>query len=206
MRNSLLCSEWGKLGSIKSHITQKRLREEKIELYFKNPNKCMICGKNLSYEKRKNKFCSNSCSAIKSNMSRKVRKFCLNCSKELKHGWYKCCSKKCDKDLKWKIKFEKIKKFGIELSLSERCKSLTAKRFLKETRGEKCSICQGTEWMNKPIPLLLDHISGNPSDWSWENLRLVCGNCNMQLPTFAGRNKGHGRAYRRETYKKLGYC
>lgn len=30
------------------------------------------------------------------------------------------------------------------------------------------------------------------------NLRLVCGNCNMMLPTFSGRNRGNGRAWRRE--------
>ena len=34
-----------------------------------------------------------------------------------------------------------------------------------------------------------------------DNLRLVCPNCDSQLPTFKGRNTGNGRYYRRQRYK-----
>lgn len=64
----------------------------------------------------------------------------------------------------------------------------------------KCSVCGTTEWNNQPVPLLLDHVNGHADDNSVTNLRLVCGNCNMQLPTFAGRNRGHGRFSRRQRY------
>ena len=33
-----------------------------------------------------------------------------------------------------------------------------------------------------------------------DNLRLICPNCDALLPTFAGRNRGNGRVYRRLRY------
>jgi hypothetical protein len=45
-------------------------------------------------------------------------------------------------------------------------------------------------WCHKPIRLILDHINGNPRDNSISNLRYLCPNCNEQLPTHAGRNRG----------------
>jgi len=50
------------------------------------------------------------------------------------------------------------------------------------------------------MPLVLDHINGNSDDWTLVNLRLVCGNCDMQLPTFKSLNRGKGRAWRRKRY------
>ena len=54
----------------------------------------------------------------------------------------------------------------------------------------KCSIC-GMEpiWQNKPLVLILDHINGINTDDRLENLRQVCPNCNMQLPTTNGKKK-----------------
>jgi hypothetical protein len=56
--------------------------------------------------------------------------------------------------------------------------------------------------MEKPIGLILDHIDGDHANNSIENLRLVCGNCDMQLPTYKSKNRGKGRAFRRERYAK----
>jgi hypothetical protein len=51
--------------------------------------------------------------------------------------------------------------------------------------------------MGQPIPLVVDHIDGNPTNHAITNFRLVCGNCDMQLPTYKAKNKGNGRKYRR---------
>ncbi len=54
----------------------------------------------------------------------------------------------------------------------------------------KCAICgQEPIWQGKPMTLILDHINGRNKDDRLENLRWVCGNCNMQLDTTNGKNK-----------------
>jgi|SRR3989339_533779 len=45
-------------------------------------------------------------------------------------------------------------------------------------------------WNGKPIKLILDHHNGNNSDNRPENLRLLCPNCDSQLDTRGGANKG----------------
>lgn len=54
---------------------------------------------------------------------------------------------------------------------------------------ECCQICSMNQvWQGKPLVLRMDHINGVRSDCRVENLRLICPNCDSQLPTFAGRN------------------
>lgn len=51
----------------------------------------------------------------------------------------------------------------------------------------KCSICELSEWLGKPISLQLDHINGINNDNRIENLRLLCPNCHSQTDTYAGK-------------------
>lgn len=76
-----------------------------------------------------------------------------------------------------------------------------AKRYLLEKKGNICSICNTTEWCDKPVPLVCDHVSGDSTDNKIENFRLVCCNCDAQLPTYKSKNRGKGRKYDRE-YKR----
>lgn len=63
-------------------------------------------------------------------------------------------------------------------------------RLIKEgLKLHKCEICDGTEWMGKPIPIELDHVNGDHHDNRLENLRIICPNCHAQTPTHAGKNK-----------------
>lgn len=87
-------------------------------------------------------------------------------------------------------------------TLSEVTARRHAKKYLIHKLGHKCSICNTSEWMGAPVPLVCDHISGNSTDNRIENFRLVCYNCDGQLPTFKSKNKGQGRKYDREYRRK----
>lgn len=75
------------------------------------------------------------------------------------------------------------------------------RRYLLETQPHCCVICKGTKWNDKPIPLTMDHVDGNSTNWNKDNLRLICYNCDAQLETYKNKNRGKGRAYRRDRYK-----
>ena len=55
----------------------------------------------------------------------------------------------------------------------------------KEVKCERCGI--EDTWNGKAIVLELDHINGDKTDNSLENLRILCPNCHSQTKTF--RNK-----------------
>jgi hypothetical protein len=46
------------------------------------------------------------------------------------------------------------------------------------------------EWNGQALPLILDHINGVSRDNNPDNLRYLCPNCDSQLDTRGGRNKG----------------
>lgn len=75
------------------------------------------------------------------------------------------------------------------------------REYLYKAQENTCALCPcSREWNGKPLNFILDHIDGNSLDSSRENLRLLCPNCDFQLPTSKGKNRGNGRAKRRERY------
>ena len=45
-------------------------------------------------------------------------------------------------------------------------------------------------WAGKALPIILDHVNGNSLDNNPKNLRYVCPNCDAQLSTRGGANRG----------------
>ena len=71
--------------------------------------------------------------------------------------------------------------------------------YILEKQEHKCAICGMTDiWNNMPINFVLDHIDGDASNSCPNNVRLVCPNCDSQLPTFKSRNKNSARNKRKE--------
>lgn len=56
------------------------------------------------------------------------------------------------------------------------------------------------KWNKKPLPLILDHIDGNRLHNLPGNLRLLCPNCDAQLPTRGGKNKGRIQNTTRDSF------
>ena len=75
--------------------------------------------------------------------------------------------------------------------------STLRKWYLKGQYTEyKCSICgQEPFWNNQELTLILDHINGINNDDRLENLRWVCPNCNIQLPTTNRRKNKNTKKY-----------
>ena len=125
---------------------------------------------------------------ITTSYQNKIKIFCKYCESDLPRPSSTYCSNKCQQDYQLE---QKIKSGNFSPQI--------AKRYLVK-QDYSCNICGIDEWENKVLVLILDHIDGNSENNSLENLRLVCPNCDSQLPTFKARNTGNGRAYRRERY------
>ena len=127
-------------------------------------------------------------------------KICKNCEEQrVKRNESTFCSSQCSHDYKTKQSYEKVKK-------GEKVSPNTLRLVMLKYNKKECEICKNTEWNGITINLVVDHIDGNSNNGHKKNLRLVCNNCDSQLPTYKGRNVGNGRHYRRQRYnKKLSY-
>jgi hypothetical protein len=62
-------------------------------------------------------------------------------------------------------------------------------RLLKEGLFmHECASCGLEEWLDKPIPLELEHKDGNSSNHILSNLELLCPNCHAFTSTYRGKN------------------
>ena len=204
MRNGKSYSEAGRLGALVSNKIQTEKKVKKIEEYNTNPKLCKKCGTAIKYEKRKNIFCSQSCNAQYNNLNHRRHgeepSKCKNCGKTCRSSKSVYCSQQCNISYNWSIKKKEIE-INQQIPVGEKWgNSRCARKYLFEVHGHKCSVCGNTTWNNQAIPLVMDHVDGNSSNWKLDNLRLVCGNCDMQLPTYKSKNNGNGRAWRRKRY------
>lgn len=192
MRKGKSYSEAGKLGAIASYKKRKEQLNKRIEEYNLNKIRCKFCNKELDYKHRYNKFCSISCSASFNNKvyAKNKERYCKFCKKRLiKMSQKYFCSNKCQQNYIWEQKKKKIEKTGnFDRGFGNEASRPFVKKYLIEKYGHKCSICGITKWMGKDAPLIVDHIDGNSENCSISNFRLVCGNCDMQLPTYKRKN------------------
>ena len=160
---------------------------------------CKQCKKQLldTDIKKGKKFCNRKCSAVYNNLlrgeknSKTIKCFCGKTFIRQKYKLVKYCSLQCQKLERQHVAIEKnilLLKSG-KLILRG-----TIKRTMLAMGVEhKCQICGLTDWLGKPISMILDHINGRADNNMPDNLRLICHNCDSQTDHYKGRNKGNGR-------------
>lgn len=87
--------------------------------------------------------------------------------------------------------FEEILVIDSTYTSTTTLKRRLLKAGMLENRCDECGL--PPEWRGSPLVMRLDHINGVRTDNRISNLRLLCPNCDSQMPTFAGRNKGWWR-------------
>ena len=119
--------------------------------------------------------------------------FCKNCGKLLNtsDGSYKqFCSCKCSAEYRSRSKYKDY----LENQQNFVNKEITyswLKPYILEEQNSRCAICGLPPiWNNKELHFILDHIDGDATNNTRENLRLICSNCDSQLDTYKSRNIG----------------
>lgn len=132
-------------------------------------------------------------------MSKLARFCCKNCKLQYtvpnKYSYVgKYCSNKCQQEYQTQHKINEWLEGGKAPG------PYTIKNYLKKINGNYCVECGIENWNGKPLALQLEHKDGNPENNHISNLCLICPNCHSQTDTFAGKNRGNGRYYRRVRY------
>lgn len=166
---------------------------------YNETKKCLECNNDFTANYESKKFCSQSCANSSSNRNRSrqllIRPNCLNCDTPLITLGAKYCSLKCSAQHKSKIMYDGFVSGKI---LKKDSSIRMVKPFILKEQNNCCAICSmSNTWQNKKIVFILDHIDGNSDNNIRLNLRLICPNCDSQLPTFKSKNKNSGRHYRK---------
>jgi hypothetical protein len=129
-------------------------------------------------------------------------RFCLYCGEQLINNRCMYCSNVCHYEQQYKLYIDKwLSGETNGGGKGDQVSNYIRKYLIRRCNG-KCAVCGIDKWNGEDILLVMDHINGNPMDNSCGNLRMVCSNCDAQLPTYKSKNKGNGRYSRRERCKE----
>lgn len=125
---------------------------------------------------------------------------CLGCDGEFKGpSWRSYCSNLCQRALERRQHVQRWLETGQAYAGSRAGHYVRA--YLLEAQDGRCAVCdREAVWLDRPLTLVLDHVDGDAENNRRENLRMVCPNCDSQLPTYKSRNRGRGRHARRQRY------
>ncbi len=128
---------------------------------------------------------------------KKPRRNCLACGKECKQAVDKFCNNHCQGEYYYQ---EYIKRWlaGEETGMKGTHffeVSDNVRRWMREQYGNQCTMCGWSKRhpLTGRVPLHIDHIDGDITNNSPENLRLICPNCHSLTDTFGALNRGKGK-------------
>ena len=196
-------SESGKLGALAWQKSASLIRQSKIAEYSLSPVRCKKCNVPLDFDKRKNAFCSKSCSGSFTGLEKSKNILpksweCISCNKthlRKVHKVGKFCNVKCQQVYLNNARIEEWKRTGVISNIDT---PAWIKRYILDKQDGKCASCGITDWNGKPLVFDLEHIDGNSENNKETNLCCLCPNCHSQTPTYKAKNKGNGRAKRRK--------
>lgn len=128
---------------------------------------------------------------------------CINCNKPINNRG-KFCSVSCAQELEYKEYIKRWKE-GLETGMcGKRGVSNYLRKYMFNKHENKCSCCGWNKIHPKTnnVPLQIHHKDGNSSNYTEENIELLCPNCHALTETFGALNKGKG-GYR---YKYKNEC
>lgn len=174
----------------------------------------LIIVKNLSYAEIGRMYNMSGAGIKKSakrfNIDLPIRSI-LDSNSNFKKSTYLCkyCGKQCSENRKtycsidcYKLSIKKNNHLKIKngVILSPKL----SKKYLIDIYGEKCQQCNWEEKnpITGKVPIELEHIDGDSTNNSIDNLKLLCPNCHSLTTTYKGLNKGNGRYKRKQRYKE----
>ena len=209
-KNKLYCS-------VQCH---KSARKESPSKYPYS-KECEACGKHFdvkSSNEDQKRFCNRSCAAAFNNrkfIKRAAKGVCRSCPSIIPSGkvWCVPCLNNRMEGYS-KSRSDKISKWlsgDWSGSTAKGVLSKTVREYLINKANNYCQndtcILDGKQLPTHPVDkrsvLQIDHINGMWDDNRPDNLIALCPTCHALTPTYGSRNRGNGRAYRRDQYRSV---
>ena len=188
------------LHTVKTEETKKKISESLKQYNKENPR---FCNEQTLKRKQRNKSDKNNKGSQKNV---KIRKYCLQCGNEIiSKNAVKFCSNKCHSEYVHKKAYEDYLNNNDKYCRGNYTPKQFYNEFLKE-QNYTCACCPSkNEHNGLPLKFVIDHIDGDASNNKRENIRLVCPNCDSQLPTFKSKNKNSTRRnyWREHIFRKI---
>jgi hypothetical protein len=173
---------------------------------------CPICGKEFTKTLAENKiYCSKSCAnvarfsteearlkhrlAIKRSYAENAQlSYCEHCGRVLSSGNRRFCSIDCTTKHHWERVFKQIESSGqYPTTTHGETDRRVVRKYITTHVGTCCAICGKTN-----VKLTVDHIDGNAMNSSFENLRMLCDECDRNTLTYKNKPHEANRQWRRK--------